>query len=452
MYWNILRGGLTYRQWLTRDLRGKSNELVKLLNSVIKQAAWELESFGVIYVEGHNDDFAGHRFCEHYEFACIHGNDHQDNNSENLFWSYGSIADGGEGVPARDTCHTNQANTEANGVENELYKNITEILVPNEEDRKKLDSNVDLGPWNVTNGDWDEYDDIFEAIRDRGRNDPVRAKKSADMNYRLFHPKRSGYAHFANRWMNAIKANRDLPVSASNSKPQCTNIKFDVNNGYVARTEIANTIDNTYCPKLAGMTSGIGGGSYLPNTPETFELSATGDIDSNKVPTVEDCKKHFHSILDGCDVPNKDYNPMNWKAGGNLSVDDWNYTIRPLGNRPPAFKNPKARCQIDNCNNKNGCTLKIWGAGWESSNFGSALRKAFDIWSDGSRKSKSIGDNIGYDTSKWGESFQYELLDGHEWAVTIPMNLGILLNYGNTTANIMKAVVKGLEVDECAEV
>ena len=453
VYWNLINFWgfpLTYKQWLTRDFRKRANDLAKRLNAVIKEAANERASYGVIHVEGYNEDFAGRRFCEHYEYGCIHGKSFQDMNSENGFWSFKSSFDGGEGDPAKATCHDNNlANIDdaKDSIESELLKEISEVLVPNEEDRKKL--SAELGPWNVTEGDWDKYEDIFEALEDRGQNDLVKAKAAMDRAYRIFHPKASGYAHFANRWMEAIKANRDLPGSAS--KPQCANVKFDVNNAYVARKEIANTIDDTYCPKLAGMTSSIGAGNYLPNTPETFELSATAGIDSNKVPTVEDCKKHFHSILDGCDVPNKDYNPMNWKAGGNLSVDDWTYTIRPLGNRPPAFKNPKAWCQIDNCNNKNGCTLKIWGAGWESSNSGSALRKAFDIWSDGARKSKSIGDNIGYNTSKWGESFQYELLDGHEWAVTIPMNLGIILPFGNTTANIMRAVVGGLEVNECAE-
>lgn len=67
MYWNVLRGGLTYKQYLTTELRKKINTLIDNANNVIKSAVNELEAFGVFLVEGHNDAFHGRRFCEPQE-------------------------------------------------------------------------------------------------------------------------------------------------------------------------------------------------------------------------------------------------------------------------------------------------------------------------------------------------------------------------------------------------
>jgi len=235
-------------------------------------------------------------------------------------------------------------------------------------------------------------------------------------------------------------------------KPQCRQVNFDANNVYVFRDTLADLIDNQYCPKLEGMSSGVGLGSYLRNTPETVEIGAIGDIDVlDKPPSVDDCKKHLHEVLDGCDIPHDDYNPMNWKAGGEIKVDGWTYSLRPLHDRPPALNKPKAWCQIDSCN-QDGCTLRMWGAGWESSNFGKALREKLDDFTRVAKESGKIGNNKGYDTGSWEENFIYELMNGHEWTVTLSVNLGIFVEHGPTTANVMRLTAKDLEVEDCKEV
>lgn len=238
------------------------------------------------------------------------------------------------------------------------------------------------------------------------------------------------------------KLKRDDTCAA---QPQCTQVKFDSNNVYVFGDTLADLINNEYCPKLAGMSSGIGLGSYLPNTPETVEIGAIGKINvRDKPPSVDDCKKHLHAVLDGCDIGHDDYNPMNWKAGGEIQVDGWTYSIKPLHDRPPALNKPKAWCQIDSCGFMDlGCTLRIWGAGWESSNFGTRLREQLE------EASKGLPHDLGYDTSKWGEKFIYELLDGHEWYVHVPANFGPSSNLGSSTANLLRQATKDLEVEDC---
>jgi hypothetical protein len=111
VYWNILPWGIAYRQYLTTALRKKFNDLVDRLNDLIKEAAHELEPFGVFYVGGYNDGFMGRGFCEKYEHSCIHSRKHQDKNLETAFWSYKGQDDAltGEGHPAEQICHTTLA-------------------------------------------------------------------------------------------------------------------------------------------------------------------------------------------------------------------------------------------------------------------------------------------------------------------------------------------------------
>jgi len=227
VYWNILRWGVTYRQYLTRDLRKRFNLLVDSLNKVIKEAANELQPFGVFHVDGYNDSFKGQRFCERYGLDCVHWRELQDANDENAFWSYQSTkpafygAGPRRGGPlAKDICHRNGKDPWVSNVDEDvILKNLSEILVPNEQERAKL-SDV-LGPWDVSPGKWDQYEDIYEAIRDRGQYDPQRAHDLDVGLERIFHPKGPGYTYFADKWMEVIKANRDdpKPPPAQGSSP-----------------------------------------------------------------------------------------------------------------------------------------------------------------------------------------------------------------------------------------
>ena len=49
---------------LTTDLRRRLNDLTTQVNQVIKLAAEDLQRMGVIYIDGLEDTYRGHRFCE----------------------------------------------------------------------------------------------------------------------------------------------------------------------------------------------------------------------------------------------------------------------------------------------------------------------------------------------------------------------------------------------------
>jgi hypothetical protein len=202
VYWNILRWGSTYKQYLTWTLRKRFNDLVDSLNKVIMESATELQPFGVFHVDGYNDASKARRFCEKYEFNCIHWRNLQDPNDENAFWSYQSSkylhdeGPRGGGPLAKNVCHVNGNDPWGNVVDEAMVlQNLSAILVPNEQERAKLSD--DLGTWDVSPGNWDQYEDLYGAILDRGQHDPERARLMGTDLERIFHPKGNAYTYFA---------------------------------------------------------------------------------------------------------------------------------------------------------------------------------------------------------------------------------------------------------------
>jgi hypothetical protein len=205
--------------------------LVDKLNDRIKLAANSLEPWGVIYVDGYNEGFNDRRFCEHRNPKCIHQWYHQDNDMSNGFWSYWSpwnktVPNDGEGKAITDICHKDElanADERTEQTQDEVWDRIEEALVPNPEERKKLQDNKELAPWDVSEGDWDKYEDIHQAMMDRLKlhpeEDRPRIKWAADSTYRMFHPKKSGYKHFADKLMEKIRCGTTAPnESATESR------------------------------------------------------------------------------------------------------------------------------------------------------------------------------------------------------------------------------------------
>lgn len=244
------------------------------------------------------------------------------------------------------------------------------------------------------------------------------------------------------------KAGARLPDgSGTEAKVKCNVLKDDTTT-YMTRDTLSDLIRNTYCPKWEGVNGEIGPGSYLPNTPETVEIYADRDFSSEDQLTVDDCIKNLHKVLDDCDGDGST-NPMNWKAGGELKVDNWTYSLKMLHDRPAPYpRKPQAWCQIESCSSETqGCVARMWGAGWLNSGDGHELREAFEaqqyVWKD------QMGDLPGIDTSKWGENWKYELMDGHEWTVTVPMNVGIFVKppMEEQVVTIMKAANNAKDLD-----
>lgn len=236
------------------------------------------------------------------------------------------------------------------------------------------------------------------------------------------------------------------------ANPICTGLGT---NKYISRDTLDWLIWHEYCPKWDGAQGEIGAGSYLHNTPEYVEISITGDTSAQGLPTKDSCINNLRRVLDECDGDGNQ-NPMNYKGGGNLTIDHWTYSLRPISDRPSLLKKPTGTCKLDQCT-PNGCRVWMWGAGWLDSDLGLKLRDAFakaqaDITSD---PSKAQG-RSGYHLDKWDKEFKYELLDGREWIVTIGADFGVTQNFPlrsnarTLVPQVMKSAANGnLDIGDC---
>ena len=291
------------------------------------------------------------------------------------------------------------------------------------------------------------------------------SKNLPEFAMRIFHPTIKGHAAYKDAFFDTYKAYKDnkAPESQPKSGVKCRGLQ---DNNYATRAPISDLITNTYCPKLAGMSDSIGTGHYLSNTPEAVEIFAGPSLSGAEgAPTPEQCAKNLHKILDECDTDSNS-NPMNWKAGGEVEVDGWTYSITTKKPRPQAPKRPSAWCQLENCKSKKGCTARLWGAGWLSSGFGHGLREGFEIqqyiWSKPSNI-ETLRGHSGVDVSTWGESFRYEAIDKHEWTVTLQVDMGPNVSAAELVLNTMRVMAspdpkakdpnkKFLDVGNCVEV
>ena len=255
---------------------------------------------------------------------------------------------------------------------------------------------------------------------------------------RTFHPTVQGHEAYKNAFFAAYQG---LEGTATPTSELSCN---DLENKYVAKDALLDLIDNTYCPKLEGATGSIGTGHYFPSTPEAVEIGVTSRLTAGPVPTVEECKTNLHKILDECNN-DKSKNPVDWKAGGEIEINGWRFTITPTGQRPST---PKSWCKIENCQNGEKCTASIWWAGWLRNDYGEKLRSAFAaqqaVYSE-LRYENSLGDSKGIDMSQW--DFNYEALDGHEWHASLFLDLGLRLPYKQTVTDALRSAAgDGLEI------
>lgn len=196
-------------------------------------------------------------------------------------------------------------------------------------------------------------------------------------------------------WNGADKTAHD-GVSSGPDKPlKCYGIA-NPDGCYTAQNTVSKLIDEDFCPSWLGPDKKE---DYLYTTPDGVQISLIkpDQTDNVPVPSEEECRQHLHEILDGCDN-DLNANPMNWKAGGVLTLGGWEYGFMAANSRPAAPQRPLAWCIV-----RDG-TVNLWGTGWLSFNFGDQLRKFFDGING------KTGRNV-YSTEKW--SFIYENLDGH---------------------------------------
>ncbi|KAI1906575.1 hypothetical protein LOZ65_006850 [Ophidiomyces ophidiicola] len=144
---------------------------------------------------------------------------------------------------------------------------------------------------------------------------------------------------------------------------------------YLTRDTVGSIIENQFCPDAAKFEmhgDGALNWIYNDNTPEAVLISlGWKNLSQTHLPQVGACVHYLRDrIVDGCDG-NDPTNPMNWKGGRYLKVNQYEYTVDPTANRQPVPKQPQALCKITA--QANYTSVRMWGGGWASSDFGKAL-------------------------------------------------------------------------------
>ncbi|KAB8213185.1 Spherulation-specific family 4-domain-containing protein [Aspergillus novoparasiticus] len=183
------------RPTLTQALREQLNDKVRQVNAAIKAAAEDLKRMGVIYVNGIQDAYNGHRYCEQ-------GASEGQTEYSVWFWTAGSpinTASEGPGDP------NNAASTDSV----DLAQGLLDFIFPGQNKVIPTEQSASsTPPW-----EWDgaeKYPDLqslLDGIRAAaGDADPLAA---IPFNYmRSFHPKATAYAEHASALFAAIADNR----------------------------------------------------------------------------------------------------------------------------------------------------------------------------------------------------------------------------------------------------
>lgn len=181
------------------------NQLTEDLNAVIKRAAESLNGIGVIYVDGFQDSFNGHRFCEPDTQKYLK----YPLGSKTWFWHDDASMAPGEGP---DTVV--ELSDPSPGGSN-LTQEALDLLIPDQGQQASLSAS---NPPENINKAFADYDAFLAAIDEAEGDANVSAQVPlTERVIRSFHPKGTGYQQQAAAFMAAIKANR-VPVGASSGE------------------------------------------------------------------------------------------------------------------------------------------------------------------------------------------------------------------------------------------
>ncbi|KAF1987753.1 hypothetical protein K402DRAFT_330113 [Aulographum hederae CBS 113979] len=197
--WNIWLGATEPK--LTTGLRRRMNSLVDKLNGVISKVAASLEDVGVVYVDGQQDDYRQHRFCEPADKDYLQ----RPIGKDTWFWHLWSPWDNTEGPEGFSTAGAN-----------DLSKIILEALIPDQAQRDSISASNP--PWNV-NDAFTSEEKLIAAL-DKAKKDGVLAQDwNFDRLRRIFHPKGAGNNAYAKHFLSTIKDHREVSTPPPTEPP-----------------------------------------------------------------------------------------------------------------------------------------------------------------------------------------------------------------------------------------
>lgn len=151
---------------------------------------------------------------------------------------------------------------------------------------------------------------------------------------------------------------------------QCNSIN---NQHYVTQSTLAANIQD-FCKASVGQNIANSGSTftkdYNAGTPDHVTLTTTWpDGQLNYQVFADECNYYLGTIMDGCNIPSGNSNPMNWKHGGSMKDNNGvAYTIAPNANRAPAPERPLGNCL--SWYKFFYATFDVYGGGWADSDFG----------------------------------------------------------------------------------
>ncbi|KAM4066417.1 GDSL-like lipase/Acylhydrolase family protein [Hirsutella rhossiliensis] len=184
---------------LTTQLRRQLNGLTTKVNELIKAAAKELEPMGVIFVDGLEDAYKGHRYCEP-------GHTNQEMvDYDTWFWSsYAHVNTPSEGPGDPHNAYSSGNASPA--------QQLLDFVFPgkNHSTAQALESSP---PWEWEGASkFPSLQDLQLAVR-KAQEDPVTAMGAPFNLLRSFHPKGTAYAEHKTLLFAAMANNRDFVTS-----------------------------------------------------------------------------------------------------------------------------------------------------------------------------------------------------------------------------------------------
>lgn len=199
--WSVWPGWWSEQPKLTQALREQLNDKVRQVNAAIKAAVVDLDRMGVIFVEGIQDAYDGHRYCE--QGASLKMNEYSV-----WFWS----PDNGINTPSEGPGDPNVA---ASMDTVDLAQGLLDFIFPGQDKVVPTAEPADsTPPW-----EWDgaekypDFQSLLDAIQTAAGND-TDAQDLVPLQYmRSFHPKATAYATHAEALFATIADNRAAVVT-----------------------------------------------------------------------------------------------------------------------------------------------------------------------------------------------------------------------------------------------
>jgi hypothetical protein len=217
---------------LTTDLRKQLNDKTRQVNDQIKSAVKDLESMGVIFVDGLDDAYNNHRYCESRH------TDYPMTDYETWFWSpYNHF-----NTPSEGPGDPNAASPDGNA---NPAQQLLDFVFPGQvHDAAQVSE--DSPPWEWDGNDkYPTFDDLLSAIHD-GEN--VNATVTPLPLLRSFHPKGTAFGTHKTYIFGAMADNREVIASGTgnlaNYTEKCKDVSlsfFDEKNPLIVTSGTSRT-------------------------------------------------------------------------------------------------------------------------------------------------------------------------------------------------------------------